>query len=39
VLTVRLNDGRHRTFNYASRPPFQEGDRVRVVEGRLVRQS
>jgi len=39
VLTVRLNDGTHRTFNYASRPAFQEGDRVRVVQGRLVRES
>jgi outer membrane lipoprotein SlyB len=39
VMTVRLNDGTHHTFNYGSPPPFQEGDRVRVVEGRVVRAS
>jgi outer membrane lipoprotein SlyB len=39
VVTVRLNDGTHRTFNYASRPAFQEGDRVRVAQGRLIHES
>jgi outer membrane lipoprotein SlyB len=39
VVSVRLNDGTTRRFTYASAPAFREGDRVRVVEGRLVRNS
>lgn len=39
VVNVRLNDGTTRRFTYASAPGFREGDRVRVVEGRLVRDS
>lgn len=39
VVSVRLNDGTTRQFTYGSAPAFREGDRVRVVEGRLVRDS
>jgi len=39
VVGVRLNDGTTQTFNFSSTPGFQEGDRVRVVDGRLVRDS
>ena len=37
VVNVRMNDGDVRSFNYASEPGVSAGDRVRVVEGRLVR--
>jgi outer membrane lipoprotein SlyB len=39
VVSVRLNDGTTRRFTYGSEPAFREGERVRVVEGRLVRDS
>lgn len=39
VVGVRLNDGTTQTFNFNSAPGYQEGDRVRVVDGRLVRDS
>jgi outer membrane lipoprotein SlyB len=39
VVSVRLNDGTTRQFTFASSPGFREGDRVRVVEGRLVRDT
>lgn len=39
VVGVRLNDGTTQTFNFSSAPGFNEGDRVRVVDGRLVRDS
>src|SRR5688572_20905923 len=39
VVGVRLNDGTTRTFNYQSAPGVHEGDKVRIVEGRLVRDS
>ncbi|MGZ5257092.1 MAG: glycine zipper 2TM domain-containing protein [Burkholderiales bacterium] len=38
VVAVRMNDGRVRHFNYAAAPGVQTGDRVRVVQGRLVRE-
>jgi outer membrane lipoprotein SlyB len=38
VVAVRMGDGHVRHFNYAAAPGFQTGDRVRVVEGRLVRE-
>jgi outer membrane lipoprotein SlyB len=38
VVNVKMNDGAVRHFNYASAPGFHVGDRVRVREGRLVRQ-
>ncbi|MGZ8198093.1 MAG: glycine zipper 2TM domain-containing protein [Burkholderiales bacterium] len=36
VVGVRLNDGTHRTFTYAAAPSYRTGDRVRIVDGRLV---
>jgi outer membrane lipoprotein SlyB len=39
VVGVRLNDGSTRSFTYGNAPGVQEGDKVRVVEGRLVRDS
>lgn len=36
-VAVRMNDGSVRHFNYASAPGVHSGDRVRVVDGRLVR--
>ena len=39
VVGVRLNDGTTQSFTYGSSPGVQQGDRVRVVEGRLVRDS
>ena len=35
-VAVRMNDGTVRHFNYASAPGVHSGDRVRVVDGRLV---
>jgi outer membrane lipoprotein SlyB len=39
VVNVRLHDGTTRRFTYGSAPAFREGDRIRVVEGRLMRDS
>jgi outer membrane lipoprotein SlyB len=39
VVGVRLNDGTTRSFTYGSAPGVREGDRVRVVDGRLVHDS
>ncbi|HZN25281.1 MAG TPA: glycine zipper 2TM domain-containing protein [Burkholderiales bacterium] len=39
VVGVRLNDGTTRNFTYGSAPGVRQGDRVRVVDGRLVRDS
>lgn len=39
VVGVRLNDGTTQSFTFASAPGYQQGDRVRVVDGRLVRDS
>jgi outer membrane lipoprotein SlyB len=39
VVGVRLNDGITRSFTYGSAPGVQEGDKVKVVDGRLVRDS
>ncbi len=36
VVAVRLNDGSTPTFNYPNSPGVQTGDRVRVVDGRLL---
>jgi len=36
-VTVRMDDGSFRTVSLASPPPFNVGDKVRVIEGRLVR--
>ena len=39
VVGVRLNDGTTRSFTYQSAPGVNEGDKVRVVDGQLVRDS
>ena len=39
VVGVKLNDGTARSFTYGTAPGYQQGDRVRVVDGRLVRDS
>jgi hypothetical protein len=36
-VTVRMDDGSFRTVSLSSTPAFNVGDKVRVVEGRLVR--
>ncbi len=35
-VAVRLDDGTSRTFSYEAEPAFRVGDKVKVVEGRLV---
>jgi outer membrane lipoprotein SlyB len=37
VVGVRFNDGTTRSFTYANAPGVQPGDRVRLVDGQLVR--
>lgn len=37
VVAVRMNDGTVRNVNYAAAPGLQAGDKVRVVDGRIVR--
>jgi outer membrane lipoprotein SlyB len=36
VVAVRMNDGSHRSFNYASAPGVAAGSKVRVVDGKLI---
>jgi hypothetical protein len=33
---VQLDNGIKRSFTQGSNPPFREGDRVKVVDGRLA---
>ena len=35
-VAVRLDDGTSQTFSYQSEPAFRVGDKVRIVEGKLV---
>lgn len=35
-VTLRMNDGSYRAISLPSPPPFAVGEKVRVVEGRLV---
>ena len=35
-VAVRMNDGTSRTFAYPTEPAFRIGDKVKVVEGKLV---
>lgn len=35
-VSVRMEDGSSRHFDYESAPAFQPGDRVKVVDGRIV---
>ena len=37
VVGVRMNDGTSRSFTYPNEPGVAVGDRVRVVDGRLLR--
>jgi len=39
VVGVRLNDGTTRNFNYQSAPGVNEGDKIKVVDDRLIRDS
>jgi outer membrane lipoprotein SlyB len=39
VVGVRLTDGTTREFTYGAAPGVRQGDKVRVVEGRLIRDS
>jgi hypothetical protein len=36
-VTVRMDDGSYRALSLSSPPPFAVGDKVRVIEGKLVR--
>jgi outer membrane lipoprotein SlyB len=36
-VTVRMDDGSYRTVSLSSPPAFAVGDKVRVIEGKLVR--
>ena len=36
-VTVRMDDGSFRTVSLSGTPPFNVGDKVRLIEGRLVR--
>jgi outer membrane lipoprotein SlyB len=36
VINVQLDDGIKRSFTQASNPPFRDGDRVKIVDGRLA---
>jgi outer membrane lipoprotein SlyB len=36
VINVQLDNGTRRSFTQGSNPPFREGDRVKVVDGRLA---
>jgi outer membrane lipoprotein SlyB len=38
-VVVRMQDGGSRTFPFASDPGFSSGDRVKVVDGRLVHRK
>jgi hypothetical protein len=36
-VAVRMNDGTTRSVRYEAAPGVQPGDKVRVVDGRLIR--
>jgi len=38
VVAVRMDDGSTRDFPYQAEPGFRAGDKVKVVEGKLVAQ-
>jgi outer membrane lipoprotein SlyB len=38
-VVVRMQDGESRTFPFASDPGFRSGDRIKVVDGRLVHRK
>jgi uncharacterized protein YcfJ len=37
-VVVKMDEGNTRTFSYAGQPSYQVGDKVKVVEKKLVRQ-
>lgn len=39
VVSVKMDDGKARSFEYASKPAFAGGDRVKVVGGKLERYT
>ena len=36
-ISVRMDDGSHRTMTQETAPPFAIGDKVKIVDGALVR--
>jgi len=36
AVTLRMDDGEHRTITQGSRPPFHDGDRVKIVDGKRL---
>ena len=38
-IKVRMNDGSLRTLYQREQPSVAEGDRVKIIDGRAVRQS
>ncbi len=39
TVTVRMDDGNFRNFTFESEPGYSSGEKVKVVDGRLVRNS
>jgi outer membrane lipoprotein SlyB len=33
TVSVKLDDGTRKTYSYAERPPFREGDRIKSLDG------
>ena len=38
AVHIKMDDGRDRTFNFSSPTSYQAGDKVKIVDGKLVRQ-
>ena len=38
VVSVKMEDGNQRTFNYSKETAFRVGDKVKIVDKKLVRQ-
>ena len=36
-VSVRMDDGSYQSFNFDTAPPYATGDKVKVIDGRLVR--
>ena len=36
VINVQLDNGTKRSFTQGSNPPFRDGDRIKIVDGRLA---
>lgn len=37
-VVVKMDDGKSRTFNFAKETSYRAGDKVKVVDGKLVKQ-